>query len=65
MAVLSKSAALLTADVRRCMVQALMLMRNRGMIPALPLLKLFFQLFRVQDKLMREVIFTQIISDIK
>lgn len=47
------------------MVQALMLLRNRGLIPGLPLLKLFFQLFRVQDKLLREVVFTQIISDIK
>ncbi len=65
MDILSKSAALLSAEVRRTMVQALMLLRNRGLIPGLPLLKLFFQLFRVQDKLLREVVFTQIISDIK
>lgn len=65
MDILAKSAALLTPEVRRTMVQALMLLRNRGLIPGLPLLKLFFQLFRVQDKLLREVVFTQIISDIK
>lgn len=65
MGVLSKSAALLHVEVRRGMVMALLLMRNRGMIPALPLLKLFFQLFRVQDKLMREVVFSHIIADIK
>ena len=44
----------LHADVRRVVAQALILMRNRGGLEALPLLKVFFRLFRVKDKLVRE-----------
>jgi protein SDA1 len=43
----------LHADVRRVVAQALILMRNRGGIEALPLLKVCFRLFRVKDKLVR------------
>ncbi len=41
----------LHADVRRVVAQALILIRNRGGIEALPLLKVCFRLFRVKDKL--------------
>ena len=45
---------------RRVLAQALMLMRNKGLIEAVPLLKVLFTLFRVRDKLLRQLIVPQL-----
>jgi protein SDA1 len=62
---LEKNAATLDGETRRTVAQALMLMRNRGAIEPLGLLKTFFGLFRVQDKYLRELIFTHIVNDVR
>jgi hypothetical protein len=43
--------------LRKQLVQALILLRNRGQLPATQLLPLFFKLFKVQDKALREMLF--------
>ena len=61
---LSAHAAALAPDVRRASAKALMLMRARNVISApVPLLKLFFSLFRVRDRALRELIFSHVVSD--
>lgn len=62
---LSEHAAILEPEVRRATAQALMLLRNRGLVPAVPLLRNFFNLFRVKDKYLRELVFSHIVSDIR
>ena len=45
--------------------KALILLRNKGLIPATSVLELFFEMFRCQDKLLRKTLYTYIVSDIK
>ena len=45
--------------------KALILLRNKGLMPATSLLELFFELFRCQDKLLRKTLYNYIIQDIK
>ncbi|KAI8904308.1 SDA1-domain-containing protein [Gorgonomyces haynaldii] len=52
-------------NLRKQMVQALILMRNRNMIQQTSLLSLFFTLFRCQDKQLRELLHSHIVSDIR
>lgn len=63
--VLDKQAHLLNPDVRMVFVRALILLKNKGFITASALFHLFFQLFRCQDKTLRQVIYDFIIQDIK
>ena len=91
MDLIEENASILEGDTRKTIVQCLTIMRNRGFIEPIPLIKLFFkvgnlhklchkpiilstasllvsvssQLFRVQDKLLRELVFSHIVSDIK
>lgn len=62
---LTEHADVLQAGVRHALVQALILMRNRGLIQPVPLLKLFFSLFRVRDKFLRQLLFQHIVHDIR
>jgi protein SDA1 len=55
----------LEQDLRKTLVQALMLMRNRALIDPITLLKLFFELFRCPDKRLRELLYNHIVSDIR
>lgn len=55
----------LEPDLRRTLVQSLTLMRNRDLIDAITLLKLFFELFRCPDKRLRELLYQHIVSDIR
>ncbi|KAI9202331.1 SDA1-domain-containing protein [Polychytrium aggregatum] len=52
-------------DLRKTMVQALMLLRNKDLISSTSLLSLFFTLFRCKDKQLRETLHNHIVSDIK
>ena len=45
--------------------QALILLKNRGAVTTVTLVPLFFRLFRVNDKPLRQLLFRHIISDIK
>ena len=65
MQMLDKHATVLDAMLRRSLVQALILIRNRGLVEARELLPLFFKLFRCQDKLLRKQIFQHIVADLQ
>ncbi|KAJ3416751.1 Protein SDA1 [Chytridiales sp. JEL 0842] len=55
----------LAASIRRAMVQALVLLRNKDLIPTTSVLALFFTLFRVHDKELRKMLHNFIVTDIK
>ena len=58
-----------TFDAHICLFQtfckALMLLRNKGLMPATVILELFFELFRCDDKLLRKTLYNYIVQDIK
>jgi protein SDA1 len=62
---LEKHHLIMHADLRKTMVQSLILMRNRNLISQTSLLSLFFTLFRCNDKILRALLHTHIVSDIK
>ena len=62
---LDKHYALLDPNLRRSLVAALILLRNRGSVQAVELLPLFFRLFRCPDKQLRIMIFRHIVADVK
>ncbi|KAG0237533.1 SDA1-domain-containing protein [Mortierella sp. GBAus27b] len=64
-ALLSKHYQILDAELRRTMVQALVLLRNREVISSTSLLSLFFTLFRCRDKALRDTLYNHIVNDIK
>ncbi|PNW82173.1 hypothetical protein CHLRE_06g277050v5 [Chlamydomonas reinhardtii] len=55
----------LDSTLRRTLVGALILMRNRAQVDAMTVLPLFFRLFRCQDKALRQQLFRHIVSDLK
>ncbi|KAL3672457.1 hypothetical protein V7S43_001756 [Phytophthora oleae] len=65
MALLSDNYLVLEPELRKTLVQSLMLLRNRGLVDAITLLKLFFELFRCPDKRLRELLYKHIVSDIR
>mmetsp|Transcript_3142 Transcript_3142/g.6932 ORF Transcript_3142/g.6932 Transcript_3142/m.6932 type:complete len:824 (+) Transcript_3142:217-2688(+) len=53
-------------DIRKACVSALILMRNKGVVPPLRLLQLFFQLMAVvPDKNLRECLYHHIVNDVR
>jgi protein SDA1 len=53
-------------DIRKACVSALILMRNKGAVPPLRLLQLFFQLMAVvPDKSLRECLYHHVVNDIR
>ncbi|KAG7390861.1 Protein SDA1 [Phytophthora boehmeriae] len=65
MALLRDNYLVLEPELRRTLVQSLMLLRNRGLVDVITLLKLFFELFRCPDKRLRELLYKHIVSDIR
>lgn len=55
----------LDPTIRNALCKALILLRNKNLIPALQLLELFFQLLRCPDKNFREFVRNHIVTDIK
>ena len=51
-------------DTRINIVKVLILMRNKGLIDVIPLLKSFFNYFRINDKQLRALIYSHIITAI-
>ncbi|XP_064636472.1 protein SDA1 homolog [Lineus longissimus] len=62
---LHQHATVLDSDMRSTLCKALILLRNKGLIPAVSVLELFFELFKCQDKLLRKTLYTYIVQDIK
>ncbi|OAD71911.1 hypothetical protein PHYBLDRAFT_97053, partial [Phycomyces blakesleeanus NRRL 1555(-)] len=63
--ILKEHCMVLHPEVRKTLVQALILMRHRGVIDNTRLLPLFFTLFKCKDKHLREQLYTHIVTDIK
>eukprot|EP00755_Sulcionema_specki_P012248 Sspe_Gene.50935::Locus_28290_Transcript_1_1_Confidence_1.000_Length_1873::g.50935::m.50935/K14856/SDA1, SDAD1; protein SDA1 len=55
----------LDAEVRRCMVQCLCLLRSRNAVDPQQVLPLFFQLFKVKDRELRETLLAFLVADVK
>ncbi|KAJ9062895.1 Severe Depolymerization of Actin [Entomophthora muscae] len=62
---LSRFHMVMDPDLRKSLVQALILLKNKGVIASLDFLSLFFTLFRCQDKLLRVMLYNFIVNDIK
>ncbi|KFP75857.1 Protein SDA1, partial [Apaloderma vittatum] len=62
---LSYHHTVLDPDLRMTFCKALILLRNKNLINATSLLELFFQLLRCHDKLLRQTLYTHIVTDIK
>lgn len=65
MQLLSERAEGMEPNVRKALVQCLILLRNRDIVSSQSLLSLFFGLFRCQDKGLRTLLYTHIVNDIR
>ncbi|KAJ1666020.1 Severe Depolymerization of Actin [Coemansia sp. RSA 1813] len=65
MDLLQRHYQVLNADLRKAIVQALILLRNRGVVSNLQVMPLFFTLFRCHDKVLRKLLYTHIVNDVK
>jgi len=64
--IMTTSALSLHRDVRKACVSALILMRNKGAVPPLRLLELFFRVMSsVPDKGLREHLYKHIVNDVR
>ncbi|KAJ2782561.1 Severe Depolymerization of Actin [Coemansia javaensis] len=57
--------AVLNAELRKTLVQALILLRGRGVVTNAQVMPLFFTLFRCRDKKLRKLLYTHIVNDVK
>eukprot|EP00900_Chrysochromulina_parva_P007624 jgi/Chrpa1/16863/Chrysochromulina_OHIO_Genome00025528-RA len=55
----------LDSNLRAALFQALVLLRNRGMLKALDLLQLCFRLFRCRSKVLRAKVIAHVLADLK
>lgn len=55
----------LESDLRMTFCKALIMLRNKDLIDPASLLELFFELLRCHDKLLRQTLYTHIVTDIK
>merc|ERR1712137_7001 len=62
---LEQQATVLVPETRTCIAKALILLRNRDLLSPTILLPLFFKLFRVHDKTLRNLIRGHIVADIR
>ncbi|KAI9263452.1 SDA1-domain-containing protein [Phascolomyces articulosus] len=62
---LQQHCVVLNPEVRKSFVQALILLRNKGVLDNTRLLPLFFTLFKCRDKQLRELLYSHIVNDIK
>ncbi|KAJ2277764.1 Severe Depolymerization of Actin [Coemansia sp. RSA 371] len=62
---LQKHYPVLNAELRKSIVQALILLRNRGVISNVTVMPLFFTLFRCRDKKLRSMLYSHIVNDVK
>ena len=62
---LTESAHNFSAKGRNEFIKALMLLRSKNMVDPIKLFQLFFKLFRLKDKKLREIIHKFIVRDVK
>ena len=62
---LNDKADVLERQLRFKLVQNLVLIRNRGQLDAMPFFTTCFQLFRLQDKQLRQLLFNSLVSDVQ
>ncbi|KAJ1953666.1 Severe Depolymerization of Actin, partial [Dispira parvispora] len=62
---LQEQYSVLHFELRRSLVQCLILLRNKNFIPGSKTLALFFTLFRCHDKVLRELLYKHIVNDIR
>ncbi|KAJ1954134.1 Severe Depolymerization of Actin, partial [Linderina pennispora] len=62
---LQKHYPVLNSDLRRSIVQALILLRSRRVVSNMKVMPLFFTLFRCRDKPLRELLYKHIVNDVK
>ncbi|KAK3099295.1 hypothetical protein FSP39_002193 [Pinctada imbricata] len=62
---LRKHGPTLDRNMRMSFCKALIMLRNKHLIPATSVLELFFEMFRCQDKLLRKTLYSYIVNDIK
>ncbi|CAG0918191.1 unnamed protein product [Notodromas monacha] len=65
MDVLKDHQSAIHAEMRLAFCRALILMRNKGLVPAVRVMETFFLLMRIQDKKLRAYLEAFIISDVK
>jgi protein SDA1 len=63
-AALSEHFEVMHSQMRQTLVQALILLRNRNQFPCIDTVPLYFKLFSLQDKGLRNQVFTHLIRDI-
>ncbi|XP_020617627.1 protein SDA1 homolog [Orbicella faveolata] len=63
--VLQRHHSVMDAELRMMICRALILLRNKNLLSPTSLLELFFALFRCKDKLLRQVLYSHIVTDIK
>ncbi|KAJ7392999.1 Protein SDA1 [Desmophyllum pertusum] len=63
--VLQRHHSVMDAELRMTLCRALILLRNKNLLSPTSLLELFFALFRCKDKLLRQVLYSHIVTDIK
>ena len=61
---MDEHAEVMHRETRIAIVRVLILMRNKGLIDVIPLLKSLFHYFRINDKQLRDLIYSHIITDI-
>jgi protein SDA1 len=62
---LENDSVTLPPSIRRCLVQCLLLLRKKKLVELERMLKMFFRLFRIKDKLLREQLYDSIVGEIK
>lgn len=62
---LQKHHSIMDAELRMMICRALILLRNKNLLSPTSLLELFFALFRCKDKLLRQLLYSHIVTDIK
>eukprot|EP01135_Chromosphaera_perkinsii_P005741 Nk52_evm41s359 gene=Nk52_evmTU41s359 len=65
MSLLKEHHANMEPELRKSLCKALILLRNKGLLSETALLELFFKLFSCQDKQLRELLYSHIVSDIR
>ena len=61
---MDEMADVMNRDTRIVIIKVLILLRNKGLIELIPLLKSFFHYFRINDKQLRALLYTHIITAI-
>eukprot|EP00730_Choanoeca_flexa_P006259 TRINITY_DN12119_c0_g2_i2.p1 TRINITY_DN12119_c0_g2~~TRINITY_DN12119_c0_g2_i2.p1 ORF type:complete len:706 (+),score=234.51 TRINITY_DN12119_c0_g2_i2:3031-5148(+) len=65
MELLEHHAEALDPELRQTLCRALILLRNKDMLTSSALLELFFKLFKCRDKVLRDILYKHVVSDIR